>query len=83
MSDDFLISYTMIKTSFKNIFLLLTTLSAVSPAIAADSDSGTNFGSPDAVENLIADDAKSIPALVQERMLDPWLEWKGGLQKRQ
>ncbi|MGD8557212.1 MAG: carbohydrate porin, partial [Chromatiales bacterium] len=68
--------------NFNTLFLLLATLTAVPRTIAADSDTGSNFGSPDAVENLIADDAKSIPALVQERMLDPWFEWKGGLQER-
>ena len=68
--------------NFNTILLLLATLPAVAPVIAADSDTGGNFGSPDAVQNLIADDAKSIPALVQERMLDPWFEWKSGLQER-
>jgi porin len=38
------------------------------------------FGGPDAVENQIADDAKPISALVKERLLDPWFEWKKDLQ---
>jgi porin len=44
-------------------------------------DEVPTFGGPDAVENQIADDAKPISALVKERMLDPWFEWKKGLQE--
>lgn len=40
-----------------------------------------NFGGPDAVENTIADDAASRPSFVEERLLDPWFDWKQGLQE--
>ena len=39
-----------------------------------------NFGGPDAVENTIADDAASIPSMVEERLLEPWFKWKQELQ---
>ena len=39
-----------------------------------------NFGGPDAVENTIADDAVSVKSLVDERLLEPWFQWKQGLQ---
>ncbi|RLA42830.1 MAG: porin [Gammaproteobacteria bacterium] len=41
----------------------------------------TNFGSPDAVENTIESDAASVPSFLEERLLDPWFEWKQGLQE--
>jgi porin len=50
-------------------------------ALADDSVSGRNFGGPDAVENVISDDAKPISALIKERVTDPWFEWKKGLQE--
>jgi porin len=40
----------------------------------------TNFGGPGAVDNTIADDAVSVMSLIEERLLEPWFEWKGGLQ---
>jgi porin len=50
-------------------------------SLADDSLPGRTFGGPDAVENQIADDARPISALVEERVLDPWFEWKRGLQE--
>ncbi len=54
---------------------------AMSAEESADSMTSPAFGGPDAVENRIADDAKPTAALVEERMLDPWFEWKKGLQE--
>ncbi len=73
---------TMKNINISIIFSVLAVLSVETPAVAEDTYTGADFGSPDSVGNLIADDAKSIPALVQERLLDPWFEWKGGLQER-
>ena len=39
-----------------------------------------NFGGPDAVENTIEDDAARVPSMVEERLLEPWFQWKKGLQ---
>jgi porin len=52
----------------------------VNAAIASETEGGAGFGGPDATENLIADDARPISALLEERVLDPWFEWKKGLQ---
>ncbi len=40
-----------------------------------------NFGGPDAVENTLADDAASRPSFVEESLLQPWFDWKQGLQE--
>jgi porin len=50
-------------------------------AVGAEETGMAGFGGPDAVENRIADDAKPISALVKERVLEPWFEWKKGLQE--
>jgi len=50
-------------------------------AAAAETDSSPGFGGPDAVENQIADDAQTVPALIKERLLEPWFEWKAALKK--
>ena len=39
-----------------------------------------NFGGPDAVENTIEEDARSVPSMVEERLLEPWFQWKQELQ---
>jgi len=49
-------------------------------SISAGSVNASNFGGPGSVENTIADDAEPVPALIKERALDPWFEWKQGLQ---
>jgi porin len=59
-------------------FVALTSDACLS---ADDTSTNSVFGGPDAVEVRIADDAQSIPALLKERALDPWFEWKAGLQK--
>lgn len=52
-----------------------------SVGLAQTSAEGPNFGGPDAVENLITDDAKPTTALVKKRVLEPWFEWKEGVQE--
>ncbi len=42
--------------------------------------SANNFGSPDAVENQIADDAKPRSALIDGRASQSWFDWKTALQ---
>ena len=37
------------------------------------------FGSPNKVENRIAEDARPREALVEERVLQPWFDWKESL----
>lgn len=56
----------------------------VSPMQAEENatTTGARFGSPDAVENQIAEDAQTREALVKERALQPWFDWKTGLQER-
>jgi len=49
---------------------------------AAAAQSTPGFGGPDSVENQIADDARSVPALFKERVLQPWFDWKASLQER-
>jgi porin len=45
----------------------------------ADEGQEVGFGSPNATENLIADDARRVTAFVKERLLDPWFAWKAEL----
>jgi hypothetical protein len=40
-----------------------------------------NFGGPDAVENRIADDAQPKQAFIQDRVLQPWFDWKQNVQE--
>lgn len=40
-----------------------------------------NFGGPDAVENVIQDDSAPVKAFFEERLLQPWFEWKKGLEE--
>jgi len=55
-------------------------LVASASALAEQQSSGARFGGPNAVGNQLADDAEPIPALVKERVLDPWFDWKKELQ---
>lgn len=41
-----------------------------------------DFGSPNAVTNRIAEDAEPREALVKERLVQPWFDWKESLQER-
>ena len=40
-----------------------------------------NFGSPDAVENTIEEDAKITGAVVKKRITQPWFDWKTKMQE--
>jgi porin len=40
----------------------------------------TNFGGPNATENTIEEDARRVPSMVEERLLEPWFKWKQELQ---
>ena len=74
----------MIKITISNNLPRVAAISillSASPIEAEVSGTGVDFGSPDAVENQITDDAQSIPALVKERLLDPWFKWKADLQE--
>ncbi len=50
------------------------------PSLAKDTK-GAGFGSPDTVENTIEDDARSVGALIKERVTQPWFDWKKRLQE--
>ena len=69
--------------ALKNLAAAVTALClpSVAVSLSAAENQGADFGGPDAVENVIADDARPIPALVKERLLDPWFEWKASLKK--
>ena len=50
--------------------------------IVFSSTSGAaNFGSPDAVENTIEEDAKITGAVVKKRLTQPWFDWKTRMQE--
>jgi porin len=51
------------------------------PSGARDGDV-VHFGGPNAVGNRIEDDAKPREALVKERALQPWFDWKESLMER-
>ena len=55
---------------------LLTPMLACLPAIA----SAANFGGPDAVDNVIEDDARSKPATITKRATQGWFDWKKKVQ---
>jgi porin len=40
------------------------------------------FGGPDQVENLIAEDEATTSRIVEERLLEPYFQWKNGLQEK-
>lgn len=42
-------------------------------------EQGRNFGGPNQVENQIEDDAQSVNALIDRRILEPWFDWKSSL----
>ena len=62
----------------RQIQILLTSL--VVMIIHTTQVQAANFGGPDAVENTIADDAATVPSMVEERLLGPWFKWKQELQ---
>ena len=66
-------------------FCIVGALCIAGPVTAENSVTPTanpGFGGPSAVENQIADDEKPVPALIRERVLEPWFEWKESLQER-
>lgn len=44
--------------------------------LAADVQAAARFGGPDAVENQIAEDAAPSKGFIDERLLEPWFDWK-------
>jgi len=40
-----------------------------------------SFGSPDAVDNQIAEDATPKNAVIEKRLAQSWFDWKAGMQK--
>ena len=59
----------------KTAYLVIVLLTSARAAYAQ------NFGGPDAVDNTIADGAASRRSSVEDSLLDPWFEWKQGLQE--
>ena len=57
-------------------YMLLLAL-ALSPVMA----NATNFGGPNATENIIEEDAKITGAVVKKRITQPWFDWKAKMQK--
>ena len=47
----------------------------------AEESQSVNFGGPDAVENQILEDAQERAAFFEERLLQPWFDWKASLQE--
>ena len=60
--------------------VIMVLASVINPAWAEENQE-TGFGGPNAVENLIADDAQSVPAFIDERVSQPWFDWKAELQE--
>jgi len=72
------------KTSFlMSATLLMLATASTSPAVEIEkSEEGTNFGSPEAVENRIEEDAAPKGSFVERHLLESWFDWKGGLQDK-
>ncbi|RKZ11873.1 porin [bacterium] len=71
------------KTASRRLTALIVFVVIGIPAVASeDPQPAANFGSPDAVENQIADDAATKPAALDQRLLQPWFDWKAGLQEK-
>jgi porin len=59
--------------------LFAATCAMTPPALAeaaGSAEASPDFGGPDAVENLIADDDRLTPAMISERIYQPWFDWK-------
>jgi len=69
--------------SLKHLVLLFATLSVTlaSNFVRAQESTSLGFGGPDAVENVIADDAEKKGGLVKERITQPWFDWKKQLKQ--
>ena len=64
---------------------VLLSMACVLPLPAHGEHNGTtvsspDFGSPDAVENLIADDDRLTPAMISKRLYQPWFDWKASVR---
>ena len=49
--------------------------------VRAEDNQGAGFGSPNAAENIIKEDAKEKGALILERIAQPWFDWKKKIKK--
>jgi len=63
---------------FACAFLILQT----GGATAEEAEREGGFGSPDAVENTLADDARLTGSVFGDRLVQPWFDWKAGVQAR-
>jgi len=70
----------MIVKQFVTVIIFLC-LTASATSLLAEEGRGAAFGGPDAVENLIEDDARKTGALIKERITQPWFDWKEKVQK--
>ena len=62
-------------------YMVLLNLALIMSGVQAEENRGAGFGGPDAVENLIEDDAKKTGALIEERITQPWFDWKKKMQQ--
>jgi porin len=49
--------------------------------VRAEENQSAGFGSPNAAENIIKEDAREKGALILERVTQPWFDWKKKLKK--
>jgi porin len=69
-------------TSHRIIALLvILNLALTVNEVRAEDNQGAGFGSPNAAENIIKEDAKKKDALIIDQITKPWLDWKKKLQK--
>ena len=54
---------------------------AVQPKFESGTRTAPQFGGPDQVDNQIAEDEASVSRVVEERLLEPWFQWKKGIQE--
>ena len=74
----------MPKRDLRNMLMVgcvLTTLAA-GTAAAEESENVDGYGSPNAVENTLVDDARLTGSVFGDRLVQPWFDWKAGLQER-
>jgi porin len=61
--------------------LKLRTLTIVLLTTQSSSSMANNFGGPNAVGNIIEDDARSKPATITKRVTQGWFDWKKKVQE--
>ena len=49
--------------------------------VRAEDNQGAGFGSPNAAENIIKEDAKAKVAFIVDKITKPWLDWKKKIKK--